>query len=235
MKNDELIGQRFKSNQCGWFTVLDKVQPVKYKYKYLVEFDEVNGVKYSTLTERKHILNGGIKNPYYPLKLGVACVGNVNSKEYKKEFNKWRAMIERCYDEKNNHYNTYGNKGVKVCDRWLCFEYFLLDLPKLEGYDYEKLQNGELHLDKDIIGNSMLYSLENCILTSPNENMKEMNKRIKQSTMVAIHVESGERIVFDNQIEFAKKLGVNQSSISYCLNGKLKTVCGYEIKLLEEC
>lgn len=229
-----MIGLRFKSNRCGWFTVIEKVYHQKGN-KWKIEFDEINGVKHQTITDKKHILSGGIKNPYYPLKLGVACVGDVNSKIYPKEFNKWRAMIERCYDEKNNHYNTYGAKGVRVCDRWLCFEYFLKDLSNLEGYDYGKMQSGELHLDKDIKGNRLLYSPDNCILTSKEQNVKEMNKRLKQKKMIATRVSDGYEIIFDNQIEFAKTLGVNQSSISYCLNGKLKTVCGYTIKLLEEC
>ncbi|UUV45974.1 hypothetical protein [Bacillus phage vB_BanS-Thrax1] len=179
------IGDRFESTKCGWYTVVEKIPHIKGA-RWRVEFDEVNNIRYSTIKEKKHVLSGGIKNPYYPLKLGVTCVGDVNSKSYPKEFNKWRAMIERCYDENNNHYNTYGAKGIKVCERWLCFEYFLQDFKNLQGYDYDKLQNGELHLDKDIIGDRKIYSPENCILTSPYENVKEMNDRrrkIKQKGM----------------------------------------------------
>jgi hypothetical protein len=128
----DIVGRRFKSKQCGWFTVLDKFKKENGNYKYLCEFDSVNSISYRTYSERRHVISGGIKNPYYPLKLGIACVGNVNSKRYPKEFNKWRAMIERCYDPQNNHYGNYGERGVRVCKRWLCFEYFLDDLSKLE-------------------------------------------------------------------------------------------------------
>lgn len=31
----------------------------------------------------------------------------------------WCDMRRRCYDEKFKHYNNYGGRGIKVCDRWL--------------------------------------------------------------------------------------------------------------------
>lgn len=230
---NNIIGKKFKSNMCNEFTVLELI-PNKKGARYLCEFDEINGIKYQTITEKKHILSGGIKNPYYPLKLGVASIGNINTKEHLKEFNKWRAMIDRCYDPNNNHYNTYGGKGIKVCDRWLCFEFFYEDLKKLKGYDKQKMENGELYLDKDIIGDRKIYSPENCILTSNEENVKEMNKRIKQYKFKAIRLSDGFEEIVENQIEFAKKLRVNQSNISKCLKGEQKTCKGYIFKHLEE-
>lgn len=227
----DLINKKFKSNNCGDFTVLEKI-PHSKGTRYLCEFDEVFGVKHKVITLKKHILSGGLRNPYYPSKLGVACIGDVNSKHYVKEFNKWRAMIERCYDVNNNHYYTYGGKGVSVCDKWLCFEYFLNDLEQLEGYDKEKLMKGELHLDKDIIGTGLLYSPETCILTSVSENVKEMNQRIKQKKFKAIRISDGYEEIIENQTEFAIRLGVNQSNISKCLKGEQKSCKGYKFELL---
>lgn len=229
-----MIGSRFKSTQDIWYTVIEKI-PHPKGARWKIQFDETNGRKYITVTEKKHVLSGGIKNPYYNSKLGIACIGNVNSKKYPKEFNKWRAMIGRCYDKNNNHYKSYGDKGVTVCERWLCFENFLEDLPKLKGYDYDKLQNGELQLDKDIEGSGVLYSPENCVLVSGIENMKEMNQRVKQRAYKAIHMKDGHEIIFDNQIEFAKNLGLNQANLSRHINGEQKSFGGYIIKPLEEC
>ncbi len=31
----------------------------------------------------------------------------------------WRAMKVRCYNPKDGHYRYYGDKGIKVCERWL--------------------------------------------------------------------------------------------------------------------
>lgn len=225
------IGDRFKSIQCGWFEIVGIV-PHKKGKRFIVEFDEVMGIKYKTVREKKHVISGSILNPYYPLKLGLACVGNVNSKKYNKEFNKWRSMIERCYDINNRRYDIYGARGVRVCDRWLCFEYFLDDLIHVKGYDVEKLQNGKLHLDKDIIGNGLLYSPETCILVSPSENIKDMNLRNKQKLFKATNLENNNIITSNNQTEFAKLINVSQSEISRCLNGERKSVRGYKIELI---
>lgn len=223
------IGDRFKSKQCGWFTIIEIIPHNKGK-RFLIEFDEIMGVKYRTIREKKHVLSGSILNPYHPLKLGVACIGNVNSKHHIKEFNKWRGMIERCYDLENNHYNAYGALGVTVCDRWLCFEYFLNDLPQINGYDYELMQSGKLHLDKDIIGSGKVYSPETCILVSPKENVKEMNLRTKQKQFRAI--KDNVELFYDNQTEFAKIIGAEQSEVSRCLNGIKNSVKGYKLEYI---
>lgn len=203
-------------------------------YRWKIQFDEINGVSFVHITEKKHIISGGIKNPYYPLKLGIAYIGNVNSKEHEKEFNKWRAMIERCYDKNNNHYNTYGARGVKVSDRWLCFEYFLNDIELLEGYDEEKMKSGDLHLDKDIKGDSMIYSLENCLLVSPTENVEEMLKRTKKRKVKAESIIDGSIIYADSQHELAIILGSHQSNINKCIKGKRNTAKNYKISEVEE-
>lgn len=226
-----MLGERYESNLCGWYTVVEKI-PHPKGARWVVEFDEVNGVKYRTTTLKKHVLSGGVKNPYYPLRLGVACVGDVNSKNYVLEFNKWRGMIERCYDPSNNHYNTYGARGVRVCERWLCFEYFLQDLPNLQGYDKDNL--AFLHLDKDTVGTRDLYSPENCVLIAPSVNVNEMNKRVKQKKWKATSVKDGHVIYFDNQNEFARTLNRDQAGISKCLSGKQKTFAGYKIEEITE-
>lgn len=223
------IGDRFESNRCGWYTIIDFIPHPKGR-KYLIEFDEIMSVKYRTVREKKHVISGGVMNPYSPLKLEIACVGNVNSKEYPKEFNKWRGMIERCYDKSNNHYSSYGEIGITVCNRWLCFEYFLNDLSTLQGYEVSKIKNGELDLDKDTKGNRTMYSPENCILISPSENVKEMNKRVKQKSFKAINLEDGSAILSDNQTELSKILNIDQSEISRCLSGNRDYSSGYKFE-----
>jgi hypothetical protein len=38
-------------------------------------------------------------------------------------------MRNRCTNPKNNRWNDYGGRGIKVCDRWLeSFENFLSDM-----------------------------------------------------------------------------------------------------------
>jgi len=48
-----------------------------------------------------------------------------NTSEYKS----WCAIKARCYNTKNTRYNTYGGRGVRVCERWLSsFENFYADM-----------------------------------------------------------------------------------------------------------
>lgn len=63
----------------------------------------------------------------------------------------WSSMKERCHNPNNKHYNDYGGRGIKVCDRWLKFENFLADMGDRP--------NG---LSLDRIDNDMGYSKDNC-------------------------------------------------------------------------
>jgi hypothetical protein len=40
----------------------------------------------------------------------------------------WQCMLRRCYNPNDQAYPEYGGAGVKVCEAWLKFEGFLLDM-----------------------------------------------------------------------------------------------------------
>src|SRR6202041_1024294 len=43
----------------------------------------------------------------------------------------WCGMIQRCSNSRKRHYDRYGGRGIKVCDRWLGsdgFTNFLADM-----------------------------------------------------------------------------------------------------------
>lgn len=45
------------------------------------------------------------------------------------EYNTYASMKSRCHNTKNKSYNLYGDRGIKVCFRWLLsFENFLNDM-----------------------------------------------------------------------------------------------------------
>ncbi len=63
----------------------------------------------------------------------------------------WKAMGQRCRNERNPSYPNYGGRGITICSRWEIFENFLADM-------------GERPDDRslDRIDNSGGYCPENC-------------------------------------------------------------------------
>jgi hypothetical protein len=58
-------------------------------------------------------------------------------------YSHWKAMKARCYNPKNIRYDRYGSRGIKVCDRWLDFNNFYIDLHEsyAEGLTIERIDN----------------------------------------------------------------------------------------------
>ncbi len=76
----------------------------------------------------------------------------------------WTAMRSRCYDPRNASYESYGARGITVCDRWRdSFESFLEDMGERPSKDYS--------IDRiDPDGN---YELSNCRwLTRAEQNAR---------------------------------------------------------------
>lgn len=44
------------------------------------------------------------------------------------EHNAWRHAIERCYNPNDPRYNSYGARGIRVCDEWKSFPNFYRDM-----------------------------------------------------------------------------------------------------------
>lgn len=83
------------------------------------------------------------------------------------------SMLKRCYDKNNKNYRLYGGRGVTVCDEWRNNYQTFLDWCLNNGW-----KKG-LHLDKDIKGNSKLYSPDTCIFVTPMENSNNKSNNIK--------------------------------------------------------
>lgn len=85
----------------------------------------------------------------------------------------YKTMINRCYNEKTKIYQTYGAKGVVVCDEWR---------DNYEAFLHWALSNGwskGLQLDKDIKGDGKLYSPETCSWVTAMENMSYRSVSVK--------------------------------------------------------
>lgn len=40
----------------------------------------------------------------------------------------WASIRRRCLNPKDNSYEYYGGRGVKICERWMLFENFISDM-----------------------------------------------------------------------------------------------------------
>ena len=57
-------------------------------------------------------------------KTGKTWRRNIQSREH----NSWNGMKERCLNPKATGYALYGGRGIRVCERWMTFKNFLLDM-----------------------------------------------------------------------------------------------------------
>lgn len=74
---------------------------------------------------------------------------------HKKEYSSWSHMKDRTLNKNHVHYNDYGGRGIKICERWLekpnGFQNFLEDMGKCpDGCTLDRI---------DVDGN---YTPENC-------------------------------------------------------------------------
>lgn len=155
-------GYIFTNNEGFRAKVLDYISP----FKVTIEWEE-GGI---TEAMASNIKSGGV---YYPNQKTVCGVGYFGIGKYKpnrsgrgqdnykqRVYDSWQRMIRRCYDEKEQQKpSCRAYRGVKVCEEWHNFQNFA-------SWAEDKLEKFEegWELDKDMFGNGLLYSPENCTL-----------------------------------------------------------------------
>ncbi len=182
---------------------------------------------------RKDHFEKGVSDPYQITHCGVGYLGEVDDIDrsaalYKNLYKTWSHMLERCYVSTCKEYQYYGEKGVYVCDRWLCFANFYGDCQKITGFQYKLRSLTEYVLDKDHYS-SNVYSPDTCVWLP-----KEMNLVYSSMTFFEAVSSSGEEYYHISPSKFAEQHGLNSKQIRRCLNGDRKTHQKWKFKLCED-
>lgn len=113
----------------------------------------------------------------------------------------WVGMVARCNNPKNSAYDRYGDRGIKVCDRWLDVANFVEDM-------YPSHEKG---LELDRRDNSGGYELGNCRWVTPKQN--SCNRRSNR-----VEVVRGKEYPLHQLADLAKKRGIGRSTFYQRIN-----------------
>jgi hypothetical protein len=110
------------------------------------------------------------------------------------EYRIWIQMIQRCENPKHPHYDKYGGRGVKVCERWrTSFENFFEDMgTRPDGLTIDRYPNKE--------GD---YEASNCRWATQPEQVDN-----RSNTKLITH--NGETLSLK---EWAKKIGMSREAL----------------------
>jgi hypothetical protein len=163
-QREERLYSIFENNQgC-------KMQVIKYDGVRNVTVKFLDEHQYECDTKWQHVKDGNIINPFAPTVIGIGIVGteynikNESNNKNIREYVVWKAMLERCFDNKKKEENP-AYQDVTCCKEWLYFPNFYKWLHSQENFDKWTGKCKEFNIDKDIIkkGNK-IYSPENCCL-----------------------------------------------------------------------
>lgn len=111
-------------------------------------------------------------------------------------YNSWKTMKARCSNPNSPDYESYGGRGITVCDRWESFENFIADMG---------MRPRGMTLDR--IDTNGAYSKENCRWATPIQQAR--NRK------------SNRLVVFEGQemtlSEFADKIGIDRRKARYMI------------------
>ena len=189
---------------------------------------------YEYEVEPIQIKRGTVKDRWAKTVLGVGSIGDIKVEGNERAYNVWHKMLSRCYIDKSENYNLYGGMGVTVSERWSRFQYFVEDIPLVDGYNKEAFDNSQLELDKDLKQagkdkSEMVYSLETCTFMSAYENSMLVNNEQKKHKMIATDENSNEIEVFGIK-NWCKENGFTYNSVRLVLNGKQKLHKGWSFR-----
>lgn len=101
-------------------------------------------------------------------------------------FARWIGMRQRCFNSNRKDWDTYGGRGITICERWMSFENFYADMgDPPPGMQLERVNNN---------GN---YEPDNCIWATPiqqgrnRRNNRKIKSLAEEKTLSAWAEENG--------------------------------------------
>lgn len=133
---------------------------------------------------------------------GCLCADNISARSTihglakTTEHIAWSTMKQRCCNQKKEHFDHYGGRGIKVCERWVnSFTNFLADMGPRPSSRHSIERN-------DVNGD---YSPENCRWATKKEQMRNMRRN---RLIVAFGVSHCIN-------EWAELTGIHRATIAY--------------------
>ena len=199
----------------------DPAHPDGLRNSYLCVFPQTG---YQGVILERALMEGTAFDPLEPTIYGKACIGEgpysrhiPDSKEFTKEYKLWYNMLKRVLDEGSlQKYPSYRN--VTIHPRWLNFQNFCEDLPKLPNYDlWVEYTGSEYHFDKDLLSEQVLgdrkeYGSETVMFLHKSVNMSL--GALTGFTFFKYNMKEKTYITFTNITKFSEETGIKSEVIS---------------------
>lgn len=175
-----------------------------------IEFEDGFKVYNRTYNDFK---NGTVKSKYFPELYGIGYMGDENSKDENgktfRSYSVWVNMMTRCYNDKYKEVRpTY--KDVTMCEEWHNYSNF----KKWYDENYYEVEGERTEIEKDIlIKGNKLYSPSTCVFIPQTLNSLFTKRNSKRGVL---------------PIGVTKRKGCSKYTATYSINGKNKTLSGFD-------
>lgn len=171
---EKLVGQKFKTNNCGVCEVIDYENSQNVTVKFL-------NPEFTTSVFLHQLRKGTVRNPFVPSFYGKGYLGEGKySFKDKRVYDMWCNMLRRVYCElTRSKFPTY--EDVEVYEEWLDFQNFADWCYSQNSFSLKDNKGRVYQLDKDLLvkGNK-LYSPNTCCFIPKDVNVLLTNNRVNR-------------------------------------------------------